>query len=174
MKILAIGASTSTSSINQKLASYAASLISGATVTVLDLNQYDMPIFSEQLEKEVGQQPNAKAFFEELGKYDAIVISFAEHNGHYTAAFKNIFDWTTRVNREVYQNIPTIMLATSPGPGGAQNVLAAATGSAPFFAGNVKGQLSVPNFYSNFDLEENKIINADIEKELQETINKLL
>jgi len=44
-KIIAFGASSSKTSINKKLATYAAHLFEGATVEVLDLNDYEMPIF---------------------------------------------------------------------------------------------------------------------------------
>ncbi len=51
MKIIAFGASTSSTSINKTLATYAANLVEGADVQVLDLNSYDVPLFSEDKEK---------------------------------------------------------------------------------------------------------------------------
>ncbi len=49
MKILAFAASSSSASINKKLATYAANLVAQAEVEVLDINNYEMPIFSEDL-----------------------------------------------------------------------------------------------------------------------------
>ena len=89
-----------------------------------------------------------------IAEADALVISFAEHNGSYSAAYKKIFDWCSRISTKVYQGKATILLATSPGPGGAASVLAAATGSAPYFAADLKGSLSVPRFYDNFDTQK--------------------
>ena len=43
MKIVAFGASTSSTSINKTLAGHAASLVSGAEVKLLNLNDYDVP-----------------------------------------------------------------------------------------------------------------------------------
>jgi NAD(P)H-dependent FMN reductase len=60
---------------------------------VLDLNDYEMPIYSIDRETEDGIPEEAQRFYDELGAVDAILISFAEHNGAYTAAYKNIFDW---------------------------------------------------------------------------------
>jgi|TARA_B110000908_G_scaffold130085_1_gene152903 chromate reductase len=54
MKILAIGASSSSSSINQQLANYAASLVNGAEVTSFALNGLTLPIYSDDEEKENG------------------------------------------------------------------------------------------------------------------------
>lgn len=173
MKVIAFGASTSSTSINKFLATYVANLIPGADVEVLDINSYDVPMFSEDTEKEIGQAEGAKAFLADIGKADALVISFAEHNGYYPAAYKNLFDWSTRINREVYQGIPAVYLATSPGPGGAQSVLAAANASAGFFGGNVKGSLSVASFYDKVDLEKGVVTDTVLESELKTLAAKL-
>ncbi len=170
MKVIAFGASTSSQSINQALATYAAKQIEGAQVTVLNINDYSVPMFSEDREKELGQAEGAQAFLRDLAQADAFVISFAEHNGHYPAAYKNLFDWTTRIDRELFKGKPAVYLATSPGPGGAQSVLAAAVASAPFFGGNVKGSLSVPSFYDNFDLATGEVTNPEIAEKIKATV----
>ncbi|MCG9583160.1 NAD(P)H-dependent oxidoreductase [Vibrio tubiashii] len=173
MKIVAFGASTSSTSINKTLATYAANLIEGAEVTILDLNDYQVPMFSEDTEKEIGQAEGAKAFLADLAKADAIVVSFAEHNGSYPAAYKNLFDWSTRIERNVFQEKPVVYLATSPGPGGAQTVLAAATGSAPYFGAEVKASVSVPSFYDNFDLEAGQFRNQEIAQQVKQAVESL-
>lgn len=166
MKVLAFGASSSKNSINKMLATYVAGLIEGATVEVLDLNDYELPLFSVDKEAELGLPALAKAFLKKIASSDLVVISFAEHNGSYSAAFKNLFDWCSRINNKVYQGKPLILLATSPGPGGAQSVLSLAENSSPYFDGHVKAAISVPNFYDNFDSESGKIINDEINAKL--------
>ncbi len=173
MKVITFGASTSSTSINKALATYAANLIDGADVKVLDINNYQVPMFSEDKEKEIGQAEGAQAFLRDLAEADAFVISYAEHNGHYPAAYKNLFDWATRIDREVFKNKPAVYLATSPGPGGAQTVLAAATGSAPYFGGNVKASVSVPSFYDNFDFESGSVSNEEIAKQIKQAVATL-
>lgn len=157
MKILAFGASNSTTSINKALARFTASLVPGAEVEVLDLNDFDLPTYGEDLEKEIGQPAAAKAFFDKIGSVDGVIVSFAEHNGSYTAAYKNLFDWASRIDQKVYQNKPTVFLSTSPGPGGAGSVLASAKGSAQFFGVDLKAAVSVPSFYDAFDAETGRI-----------------
>lgn len=174
MKILAFGASNSSTSINKALAAYAASLVKGATVEVLDLNDFETPLFSEDREKEIGQPKLAKNFLAKIECADAVIVSFAEHNGTYSVAYKNLFDWASRITRDVYQNKPVVYLATSPGPGGAQNVLKVATESARFFAADVKGNLSIPSFYDNFDESTQQITNQALRQTLENTVNKLL
>jgi NAD(P)H-dependent FMN reductase len=174
MKILAFSASSSSRSINKQLAKHASSLVKGAEVTMLDLNDYELPLFSEDKERELGQPQLAKDFLNEIHNSDAVIISFAEHNGSYSAAYKNIFDWSSRINPKVFQDKPMIMLATSPGKSGGASVLATAVSSAPYFAGNVVGSYSVPSFYDNYDFELGQISNGDIRSELQTVVNKLL
>ena len=173
MKILAFAASNSSKSINKQLATYAASLVEGAEVEILDINDYEMPIFSQDREEQLGQPELAQKFFAKLGEADGIIISFAEHNGSYTAAYKNLFDWTSRIDMKVFQNKPMVLLATSPGPGGAKSVLAAAAGSAPYFAADVKASLSIPSFFDNFDMEKGELKNDELKQALKEAVFKL-
>ena len=173
MNLVAFAASSSTKSINKKLVSYAASLLDVTSVEILDLNDYELPLFSEDKEAEIGKPDLAKRFLEKLGNSDAIIISFAEHNGSYTAAFKNLFDWCSRINPKVYQNKPVVLLSTSPGASGAATILSTAINSMPHFAGEVKGSFSLPSFYDNFDVETNVIRDEELAAKLKEEVEKL-
>lgn len=173
MKILAFAASNSSKSINKQLVTYAASLARGADTKILDLNDYELPLFSEDKEKEIGQAELAKEFLEKIKNSDSLIISFAEHNGSYTAAYKNIFDWCSRINPKVFQGKKVILLSTSPGPGGAASVLDLATKSTAFFNGKLIGTLSIQSFYDNFDQEKQLIKNEKIREDLVDIINKL-
>jgi len=173
MKLLAFAASSSSKSINKQLATYAASQVKhadGVEIEILDINDYEMPLFSADREAKLGQPQQAKDFFTKIGQADAIIISFAAHNGSYSAAYKNLFDWTSRIDKKLFQNKPMVLLATSPGPGGATSVLSAAVGSAPYFAGDVKGSLSIPNFYDNFDMEKQQLTNVELIDQLHSTL----
>lgn len=173
MKIIALGASTSQQSINKVLATYAAHLVEGGLVEVLDLNDFELPLYSEDREKTMGQPAAATQFIDKLKEADAIIVSLAEHNGTYTAAFKNLLDWASRVSREVYQHKPVVFLATSPGPGGAASVLDVAVQSAPFFSANVKGSLSIPSFYDHFDASTQRLTNSHIHSQLEAVVHTL-
>lgn len=173
MKVLAFGTSNNKNSINKKLALYTAQQISDADVTLIDIHDFEMPIFSEEREKETGIPKHAQDFYQAIGDADTIIISFAEYNGSYTSAYKNLFDWTSRINMQVFQNKPVIMLSTSPGPGGAASVLAAAQASAPYFAADVKGAVSLPNFFDSFDTEAGIVTDETFNQKLNEIINTL-
>jgi chromate reductase len=173
MKLLAFAASNSRKSINKQLVAYASSLVDGAEVDLLDLNDYELPLFSADREQELGHPELAKAFMAKVAASDAVMISFAEHNGSYSAAYKNLFDWSSRIGPKVFQDKPLILLSTSPGARGGASVLAAATGSAPFFAGHVKASLSIPSFYENFDVELGVLKNEALNAKLLEAVSRL-
>lgn len=171
-KIIAFGASSSKHSINKQLANYAAHQFENVVVELLDLNEYEMPIFSVDKQKENGIPQLAHDFFAKLGSADLILISFAEHNGAYSSAFKNILDWTSRIDSNTFQGKPMFLLATSPGPRGGSTVLEIAKNRFPFQGGNVKGSFSLPNFNENFDVEKG-ITNMTLKNQLNEIIDSI-
>lgn len=173
MNVLAFAATSSSKSINKSLVTYAANLLNDANVNIIDLNDYSLPIFSEDIEAEIGKPQLAHDFLTAINNADAIIISFAEHNGSYAAAYKNIFDWCSRINPKVYQNKPVILLSTSPGPGGASTVLNTAVSSMSYFGGIVKGIYSLPSFYDNFDIDTGEISNPEMAAELTNIIGCL-
>ena len=91
-KIITIGASTSKNSINKVLAEYTGDLLNNVEILKIDLNNYEMPLFSLDLEAESGFPKGAIQLNEVIDEADGFIISFAEHNGAYSAAFKNAFD----------------------------------------------------------------------------------
>ena len=171
-KIIAFGASSSKQSINKQLATFAANQFQNVTIEILDLNYYEMPIFSVDKEKENGIHPLAQEFYSKLGSADLIIISFAEHNGNYYTAFKNILDWSSRINAKTFQEKPMLLLATSPGARGGSSVLDIATKRFPFQGGIVKGSFSLPSFFENFDVV-NGIIHPEYKNQLLEIVNSI-
>jgi NAD(P)H-dependent FMN reductase len=153
MNILAFGASTSKQSINQKFAAYAAHSFAGESIEILDLNNFPLPVFSVNLEAESGHPQAVHDFIAKLDWADVIIISLAEHNGSYSAAFKNLFDWASRVKGEMFKGKKLILLATSPGARGGQTVLAAALNRFPFHGAEIVGHFSLPKFNENFNAE---------------------
>ena len=112
-KILAFGASSSRNSINKQLAKYASSQIKEAEITLLDLNDFEMPIFSVDKEKADGIPEPAQVFKKHILEADGILISFAEHNGSYSSIFKNTLDWTSRIEGKIWEGKSMFLMATS-------------------------------------------------------------
>lgn len=152
--ILVIAGTSYRESINLALASHAASQVEGAEVTALDLNDFEMPIYSEDKEEASGIPQQAKDFLAAIKAADGIVLSLAEHNGSYTAAFKNVLDWTSRVEQKLWSEKPMLLMASSPGGRGGANVLGAAEGYLPHLGAKVEATFSLPSFYDNFSADE--------------------
>ena len=173
-KVTCFAASSSRKSINKQLVTYAAGLVEGADVEVLDLNDYELPLFSVDREAELGQPQLARDFLGKIQGSDALIIAFAEHNGCYSAAYKNLYDWASRIDAKVYKDKRIVLLATSPGGRGGQSVLQLALAQIPRFGGEILGCVSMPMFYENFDSERGAVKNSEIDAEIKEAIKRLL
>lgn len=169
-KLLAFAGSSSKHSINKKLATYAATLFEDVEVDIIDLNDYELPLFSVDKEKELGKPEIARAFLDKIESADIIVLSVAEHNAGLTAAFKNIYDWASRQKKEVWSGIPMLLLSTSPGKRGGQSAMEAAKISLPYYGGNIRASFSLPSFNENFNVEEMKVSNKEKNDALREII----
>ena len=106
-RIIAFAGSNSKTSINKKLVSFAGSLIEQANVELLDLNDFDVPTYSVDLEQEAGIPSNAEQLLEKIKTSDGLILSLAEHNGAYSAVFKSLFDWMSRVDVKLFSKKPT-------------------------------------------------------------------
>ncbi len=168
-KIIAFGASNSRASINKRLASFAAAQIQGVSVEVLDLNDFEMPIYSIDRERESGIPVAATQFKAYIKEANGVVISFAEHNGAYTAAFKNIMDWMSRIEGSTWEHKPMLLLSTSPGKRGGKSVLELATNSFRFSNNSPIASFSLPSFKQNFS-EDEGIKDAQLAEAFQEQL----
>lgn len=170
-KVLAFGASSSRKSINKQLASYVSQQIDGIEVELLDLNDFEMPIYSIDKEQETGIPDLAKNFKGLINNCDGIIISFAEHNGAYSAAYKNIYDWISRIEKDVWKGKPMLLMGTSPGGRGAQGVLDLAYNAYSRSNEKVAGKFSLPSFHQNFS-QEKGLTNPELKKELEELLDR--
>ena len=172
-KVLAFGASSSKKSINKKFAIYVANCIPNAEINVIDLNDYEMPIYSIDKEEENGIPELAYRFKEHFKNSDAVVISFAEHNASYTSAFKNIFDWISRIDKNIWHNKPMFLLSTSDGSRGGLSVLNIAYKRISRNNTNIIPKFSLPNFYENFD-SKTGITDPDLKISFQSKLNEFI
>jgi len=167
-KIVTLGGSNSRSSINKQLAEYAGSLIKNGELVKIDLNDFEMPLYSIDNENEKGfsvATKNLNKLFEEA---DAFVVSLAEHNGAYSAVFKNAFDWLSRMEAKVWRDKPMLLMSASPGGRGGQSVLEIGLAKFPRMGANIFGSMSFPSFYDNF--KEGGVVNKELKANLEELV----
>ncbi|MFD2917856.1 NADPH-dependent FMN reductase [Psychroserpens luteus] len=169
-KVLAFAGSNSKRSINKQLAIYATTLLENADITVLDLNDFELPVYGIDYEIEHGIPDNANKFLEHIKSSDGLIISLAEHNGAYATVFKNLFDWLSRAEQKTFLGKPMLLMATSPGVRGGQSVLGMATDRFPRHDANIVGQFSLPSFNDNFS--EEKINNPELNDQLLEEVKQ--
>jgi NAD(P)H-dependent FMN reductase len=179
MKILAFAATNHKNSINKQLVTHATEvlktdLVEDADVEIIDLNDYEMPIFSPERETEGGVPDLAHKFFDKIGVADAVIISFAEYNGNYTVAYKNIFDWASRIQMKVFQDKKVMHMSGSIGPGGGANVLRVANDSAPFFGSDLKASFSVGPFSEKFDSKKGAFADPELAQTLRSSLKALV
>jgi len=129
-RVLAFAGSARAASLNKRLLRVAADAVAaaGAEVTVIDLDDYPMPVYHGDLEAREGVPANARKLREMFLAHGALLIASPENNGSVSALLKNTLDWVSRPldgqNGLVpYQRKVAALLAASPGGlGGARGI----------------------------------------------------
>ncbi|MFD2550774.1 NADPH-dependent FMN reductase [Bizionia sediminis] len=171
-QIIAFAGSNSKTSINKQLVQYAATLTTDANfeVTVLDLNDFEMPLFGVDLEASEGVPDTAHNLLHYIQNADGIMLALAEHNGAYSAVFKNAFDWMSRINAKIFANKPVMLMSASPGGRGGASVLAIAKDRFPRHEARLTAEFSLPFFATNFDGQQ--VTEPALKTALLNTINQ--
>ena len=97
-RILAFAGSLRRESFNKKLVPIAAKAArdAGAEVTLIDLKDFPLPLFDQDLEAEQGMPENGKKLKQLLIDHDGLLIACPEYNSSVTAVLKNAIDWASR------------------------------------------------------------------------------
>ncbi|NOQ13759.1 MAG: FMN reductase, partial [Methyloprofundus sp.] len=111
-------------SFNQKLVKIAASGASqqGASLTIINLADFPMPIFNQDLEQEQGMPESARQLKQLMIEHDGFLIASPEYNSAFTPLLKNTLDWVSRAESDdepplaAYHGKIAAIMATSPGP----------------------------------------------------------
>jgi NAD(P)H-dependent FMN reductase len=97
-RILAFAGSTRRESFNKKLLKNAVkgARDAGAEVTLLDLKDFPLPLFDQDLEAEQGMPENGMKLKKLFIDHDGLLIASPEYNSSVTAVLKNAIDWASR------------------------------------------------------------------------------
>lgn len=158
-KILVISGSNRKESINALLANFAASHIVGHNIERINLTDYDLPLYNEDLERERGYSVDLKMLYNKIKEADALIISVNEHNGTISAFFKNVLDWLSRLDRKFLNGKKVLLMSTSNGKRGAAGALEYTKNILPKFGASIVESFSIPSFSLNFSNESNSITN---------------
>ena len=122
-KFLAFAGSSRKDSFNRKLIRIAAegARDAGAEVEVIDLLDFPMPIFNQDLESAEGMPEKAREFKELMVEHDGFLIASPEYNGSFSPLLKNSIDWASRTESEgeaplaAFRGKTAVLMAASPG-----------------------------------------------------------
>jgi NAD(P)H-dependent FMN reductase len=121
-RILAFAGSARTGSYNAQLVQVAAegARSAGADVTVLNLKEYPLPLFDQDIEQEQGTPANATSLKQLFLDHDGLLISSPEYNSSITPLLKNTIDWVSRSAEgeaplAAYKGKVAALMAASPG-----------------------------------------------------------
>lgn len=122
VKILAFAGSTRRASFNRKVLPIAVrgAEAAGASVTVVDLADYEMPLFNEDLEALSGLPDAAKRLKELFLAHQGLILACPEYNSSITPLLKNTIDWVSRKlpgegGLAAYQGKVAGLVSASPG-----------------------------------------------------------
>jgi NAD(P)H-dependent FMN reductase len=84
--------------LNKKLVQLAipAAEQAGAEVTCIDLKDFPLPVFDEDIETAEGHPEAAKKLKDLFRAHDGLLISAPEYNSSISGALKNAIDWISR------------------------------------------------------------------------------
>ncbi len=143
VKILAIGGSLRRGSFNKKLAKLAAAgaMKAGAQVTIVDLANYPLPLYNQDVEDESGLPENAKKLKKLFIDHDGFLFSSPEYNSSISGVFKNVIDWVSRP--EDADPAPLIAF---------KGKIASIMSASPSYLGGLRGLVTLRSILSNINV----------------------
>lgn len=163
-KLLFLAGSARKGSINKKLAQLASHMAedAGAEAHFIDLADYPLPLFCEDLEEAEGLPENVKKLKAMFIDSDGFFIASPEYNSGITPLLKNLIDWVSRPHTEnekplaAYKGKIAALGAVTPGALGGIRALP----NLRFILSNIgvhviPDQVAVSNGFNAFDEDGN-------------------
>jgi NAD(P)H-dependent FMN reductase len=113
---LVLGASLSSKSLNNRLAAFAARLVTekGGTSDLANVGDFDCPFYDHDLEVETGPPVGAHRFAERVKAADALIVASPEYNASMPGAIKNLIDWVSRFRPQPFNGKQALLMSASP------------------------------------------------------------
>jgi len=130
MKVFAFAGSLRKGSLNHQLVARAAAAArgQGAEVDLARLSDFDIPLYSGDIEEQQGIPPGVMALGERLAEADAYLIAAPEYNYSIAGPLKNALDWISRIKPVPITDKVAMLLSASPSAvGGERGLLALRT-----------------------------------------------
>lgn len=142
-----------------------------ASAEILDLKEYNFPIFEERLRLQKSPLPSALQFADKIKQTDAVIIVTPEYNGGYPSSLKNVID----LLYAKWKRKPVAIAAVSDGGFGASQVIMSLQFSLwKIGSWTVPARFHVQNVDKNFSEDGEPMDREATEKNAQFLVNELL
>ena len=137
----------------------------GTQIAMFDIA--DLPLYNQDLDGE--SVPDIVAALRTaIAEADGVIIAGPEYSGSYSGATKNLIDWASRP----FMAGPIIgktsmVIATTPGPGGGKKVLAATSGLLQALGGTVVAEVSAAAIHEKLAADSDTIIDEELAAQLR-------
>ena len=160
-RILAFAGSTRSNSWNQRILEIAAAgaTEAGASVTIMLLRDYPLPLFDQDLEAEEGHSANSHALKKLFAEHDGLLLACPEYNSSITPLLKNAIDWVSRPVADeprlaAFTGKTAALMSASPGGlGGHRGLVHVRSILSSIGVLVLPEQVSIPHIHNEFDAD---------------------
>lgn len=120
IQFLIFGASLRRASLNDRLASLAATVVErhGGAVDRAHMADFVCPPYDADVEQEEGYPEGAERFRDRIRAADAFIIASPEYNSSIPGVLKNTIDWTSRFHPQPFNTKQALLMSASPSMSG--------------------------------------------------------
>lgn len=142
-----------------------------ATAEILDLKEYNFPVFDERLNHQENPIPTAVEFSEKIKKADGVIIVTPEYNGGYPSSLKNALDL---LYPEWYRKPVAVSTVSNGVFGGTQVITSLLFSLFKMKVSLVPAMCPMPKAQELFDEQGNPADKVTLEKRVAPFIKELL
>lgn len=138
----------------------------GTQIALFDITE--LPLYNQDLDGETVPEIVA-ALRAAVAEADGIIIAGPEYNHSFSGVTKNLIDWASRpFMAGPIIGKSTLLIGTSPGPGGGVHANAAAAEVLQLLKGTIVAQVSAPAIHEKLDSESDAIIDEELAQQLRD------
>lgn len=170
--MIAFVGSNSSKSINKQ---FTKALLKGVEeVEFVDIQDWNIPMYSEDCQKNDGFPELIVSLFEKISNSDKVIITVNEHNSNVSSFTKNILDWLSRYGKKMFADKDVLVLSASNGKRGGQSANDFMVGFAQRNDAKSVSGYPFASFSENFDVEKQEISNSELDKEFTTIISNFI
>jgi chromate reductase, NAD(P)H dehydrogenase (quinone) len=176
VRVLIFGASLRRDSLNDRLATLAATVAEekGGVVDRASMADFECPSYDQDVEAEEGVPAPAQRFRERLVTADAFVIASPEYNASMPGVLKNVIDWASRFRPQPFNGRQGLLLSASPSMAGGNRGLWALRVPLEHLGARVYPDMfSLAQAHQAFD-GDGRISNATLQQRFEATVECFL